>query len=576
MSFISELRRRKVVQVGLIYLASAWLALQVVDVLVTIFEGPTWIARLIALLLALGFLVALVLAWIFDITADGIRRTDPASRSGRMIISSAMLIMFAGAAGVYFYVVPKQAELDRNVVAVMACDNWTGDAELEYVTDGLAEDIMHAVQRLGIQVIGRNSTFSLKYKNLDIPAIAQTLGAAYVLTCSVRRIPQSLRISAQLSDASANKAVWTEDFDRAPERVFDVARIVAAEIPAQMHVSTGDQGQTRLANYETADPDAVDLYWRGKHFSHQLTATGNRRSIELYKEALEIDPNYAEAHAAIADSLMFIKQFEQVPDAVSAEEVAAHLEKALELDSESADVWATYGVFMHDTQRWEQSHDAFQRALDIDANNISANAWVMAYYQTVGPASKQIPYIENAIRLDPLNTFVSSSKIFAYMAMREYENALQASEATIELDPTFWLPYWVRAITYNAMGDYSRMLAEIDKAIELRMPDEPVDLWPYRARALAGLGRVDEAEAILAQTEERSHEQYVPALDFALIYAALGDEEQVLTHLEKAIDDGDWRAPGHLMHSFEFDSVRDTPRFKVLVERMGLSAEGYL
>jgi tetratricopeptide (TPR) repeat protein len=160
--------------------------------------------------------------------------------------------------------------------------------------------------------------------------------------------------------------------------------------------------------------------------------------------------------------------------------------------------------------------------------------------------------------------------------MREYEKALQASEDTIVLDPTFWLTYWVRAITYDAMGDYSSMLVEIDKAIELRAPDEPVDLWSYRARAYAGLGRVDEAKAILAKLEERSREHYVPAMDFALIYAALGDEEQVLTHLEKAIDDGDWKAPGLIMRSFEFDSVRDTPRFSVLVERLGLRVEGYL
>jgi len=575
-SLLNELKKRKVVQVGLIYLASAWLVIEVSSVVLSIFEAPGWITRLIVLILALGFPVALILAWIFDLSIDGIRRTDPTSTSGKLIISSAMLIMLVGTAGVFFYVVPKGVELNRNVVAVMACDNWTGDAKLEYVTDGLAEDIMHAVQRLGIQVIGRSSTFSLKYKNLDIPTIAQRLGAAYVLTCSVRRIPQSLRISAQLSDASANKALWTEDFDRAPENVFDVARVVAAEIPERMLTSTSNEDQARLANYETADPDAVDLYWRGRHFYNQFTAAGSRKAIELFRQALSIDPNYGQAHAGIADSLIMIKQFEQIPDAVSAEEVEAHLEKALDLDSENADVWASYAVFMLDTQRWEQSDEAFQRALDIDPNNISANIGIMAYYQTVGPTSRQLPYIENAIRLDPLDSFASAARIFAYTTMREYENALIASDGTIDLDPTFWVTYWIRAITYDAMGDHSKMLTDLDKAIELRAPDEAFDLLPYRARAYAGLGRMDEAKAILANLIKRSRENYVPALDFALIYAALGDEEQVLSHLEEAINTGDWKAPGLIMHSFEFDSVRNTPRFKALVARLGLEAEGFL
>jgi len=575
-SLLNELKKRRVVQVGLIYLASAWIVVEVSSVVLNIFEVPSWITRLIVLVLALGFPVALVLAWIFDLSSDGIRRTDPTSTSGKLIISSATAIMITGTAGVFFYVVEKGIELDPSVVAVMACDNWTGDAGLEYVTDGLAEDIMHAVQRLGIQVIGRSSTFSLKYKNLDIPTIAQRLGAAYVLTCSVRRIPQSLRISTQLSDASANKALWTEDFDREPDSVFDIARIIAAEIPERMQVSTSDQGQSRLANYETADPDAVDLYWRGQYFYNQFTAASARKAQELFKQALEIDPTYGEAHVGIADTLIMIKQFEQVPDAVSAKEVQAHLEKALELDSSSANVWATYAVHLLDTQRWEQSFDAFQRALDIDPNNISANGWVMAYYQVVGPASKQIPYIENAIRLDPLNSFLSSSRIFAYMTMREYKKALNASESTIDLDPTFWITYWVRAMIFDAMGDYNKMLVEIDKAVELRAPDESFDLVPYRARAYAGLGRIDEAMAILADLEERDREQYVRAFDYALIYAALGNEEQTLAHLENAVDDGDWLVPGALIHASEFDSVRDTPRVKALLDRLGLDAEGYL
>jgi tetratricopeptide (TPR) repeat protein len=231
---------------------------------------------------------------------------------------------------------------------------------------------------------------------------------------------------------------------------------------------------------------------------------------------------------------------------------------------------------MLDTQRWEQSYEALQRGLDIDPNNISVNTSTMAYYQTVGPASRQIPYAENAIRLDPLNSFASAGIIFAYLTMREYENALDASEATIDLDPTFWLTYWVRGIVYGAVGDYSKMLADIDKAIELRAPDESFDLLPYRARAYAGLGRIDEAKAVLTKLDERSREGYVPALGFALIYAALGDEEQVLTHLEEAVDAGDWMAPGFIVHAYEFDSVRDTPRVKALLNRLGLRIEGYL
>lgn len=162
-----------------------------------------------------------------------------------------------------------------------------------------------------------------------------------------------------------------------------------------------------------------------------------------------------------------------------------------------------------------------------------------------------------------------------YIHMREYEQALEASMATIDLEPTFWLTYWARAKAYDAMGDYSSMLAEINRAIDLRAPDESFDLWPDRARAYVGLGRMDDANAILAELQERSRNNHVPALDFARIHAAFGDDELVLISLEKGIESGHWKVP-FAMRLFTFDGVRDTPRFKRLMDQLQLETDGYL
>lgn len=468
---------------------------------------------------------------------------------------------------------PKPVGVDPDVLAVMACDNWTGDAELDYISDGLSEDIMHAARRQGIQVIGRSSTFSLKGRQLDIPTIGKNLGAAYVLTCSVRRNRQSLRISAQLAAADDNRALWTEDFDREADRVFEVAPVIAAAIPMYMPVSINDM-QVRFDRRRVADPDAVDLYWHGRHYFNQLTAAGNRKAQDFYEQALAIDPDFADAHAAIAESLTFTRQFEQIPDDSLNSQIEAHLDKAIQLDDGSAEVWATYGIFMMDTYRWEEAEQALQRALDIDPNNLSANNWARQYYAVVGPAARQIPFAENAIRLDPLNAFTSAQIIFMYVWMQEYEKALDASIATMELAPNFWLTHWARAKAYDGQGEYRKMLAEVDKAIELRAPDEALDLLPHRARALAGIGRLDEARAILADLQSRSRDQYVPAISFALIHQALGNEQELLDYLEAAIKSGDWQSP-FWMRTYLVDGVRDTRRYKALMERLGLRVEGY-
>jgi adenylate cyclase len=469
----------------------------------------------------------------------------------------------------------KSAGVDPGVLAVMACDNWTGDHDLEYVANGLAEDIMHAVRRLGIQVIGRASTFSLKDKNLDVPTIAQRLGAGYVLTCSVRRIPQSLRVSVQLSDGYSSKALWTEDFDRESDRVFEIARVVAIMIPTSMGIAAGEEGQTRLALYETADPDAVSVYWQGRYFYNQITAAGARRAQELYQQALETDPNYADAHAGIADALIIRMQFEHIPQLKIYQEIGLHLEKALELDSNSAAAWTAYGELMTITRRWDEAEQALTRAIDIDRYDPQANLMTAQYYQVVGPARKALPYIDIAMRWDPLNAFASTHRINMLTYMRKYDEALRASRDTMKRFPNFWLTHWARALAYDGMGDYASMLTEVEKAIELLPAEEVNEVLPDKARALALLGRVDDALAILADLESGNADNPVPAVKFAYIHEALGNYDLCLDYLEQGIEDRSWAMPT-AVREHTLDGVRDTPRFRKIMDGLGLSEDGYL
>lgn len=469
----------------------------------------------------------------------------------------------------------KPAKFDPDVLAVMACDNWTGDPDLEYVANGIAEDIMHAVRRLGVQVIGRASTFSLKDRDLDIPTISQRLGAGYVLTCSVRRIPQSLRVSAQLTDGSANTALWTEDFDRDPKGVFDVARLIADAIPRQMQLAVDSDDNGHRDATGSADPDALDLYYQGRYFYNQITAAGARSAQELYQQALEIDPNYADAYAGIADAWIVRMQFEHIPQLTINEEIGRHLEKALELDSNSAAAWTAYGELMTITRQWDKADQALMQAIDIDPYDPQANLMTAQYYQVVGPARNALPYIEEAMRLDPLNAFASTNRINLLTYMREYDKALRASLDTMKRFPNFWLTHWSRALAYDGMGDYASMLTEVEKAIELLPAEEVNEVLPDKARALALLGRVDEALEILTDLESGDAANPVPAVKFAYIHEALGNYDQCLNYLEQGIEDGGWEMPW-AMREQTLDGVRGTPRFKKMMERLGLSEDRYL
>jgi len=574
---VAELNRRKVVQVGLIYLAAAWLMVEVASVILPIFDVSAWVSRLIVLVLVLGFPVALALAWIFDITSEGIRRTDPTSIPGKLTIVSAALFMLVGTAGVYLYVVPDETELGHNVVAVMACDNWTGDSGLEYLSDGLAEDIMNRVSRLRpIQVIARGSTFSLKHQNLDIPTIAQKLGAAYVLTCSLRKFGEALRISAQLTDAKENKTLWSNNFDRSPDRTIDVLNEISVAVAEGMSEEVLGEDRARLAREGTANPQALDLYMRGRFHFNQMTATSHRKAQDYYQQALQQDSGYARAYAAIADSLSFSAQFESIPKQVIRPEMMAALEKAIELDDGLADAWAVLGLIrMEFYDDWAGSIEPLQRAYEINPNNLEANNYLRQYYAVVGPAEKQIQYAETAIRIDPLGTFTSAQVMFMYETLRQYDKALEASEATLALEPNFALTFQGRTLIFDALGRYQEALQAIDKGIELRGSDDVLDLQGFRARVLAKLGRIDEAEALLRELQNRAKDDYVPPVFFAMIYEGLGRYDVTLDWLEKAYEEEDWILHW-VVRGAMFDSVRDTRRFKAIMQDLGLEEEGYL
>jgi tetratricopeptide (TPR) repeat protein len=252
-----------------------------------------------------------------------------------------------------------------------------------------------------------------------------------------------------------------------------------------------------------------------------------------------------------------------------------HLDKALELDNNSAAIWTVYGELMTIKWQWAEAEKALMKALDIDPYDSEANQMTAQYYQAVGPAQNALLYIDKALRLDPQNAFASANKIFVLAYMRKYDEALRASRDTMERFPNFWLTHWARALAYDGIGDYDSMLAEVEKTIELLPAEELNEVLPDKARALALLGRVDEAREILAVLESADAANPVPAAKFAVIHEALGNDDQCLDYLEQGIEDGSWAMPP-AVREHTLDGVRGTARFQSMMERLGLSDDGYL
>lgn len=245
----------------------------------------------------------------------------------------------------------------ENSIAVLPFVNMSGDSDNEYFSDGLTEDIQTRLARIpGLKVIGRTSSFSFKGKDEDLRVIGQTLGVTMVLKGSVRKSGGRVRVTAKLINTSDGSHIWGDSFDRNLTDTFAVQDDVTAAIidALQIHISKPAEEQSLFARSDAQHADAEDLYYQARYFFFQFTLASNRKAQELYRKALEIDPNLAKAHAGIAVSLSLTRQLEPVPDALIAEQVEAHIARALVLDEESAEVWATYALFLLDNQRWEE------------------------------------------------------------------------------------------------------------------------------------------------------------------------------------------------------------------------------
>lgn len=574
MSFYDELKRRKVVSVGLLYLAGAWLIVEVSAVLFPIFDIPVWISRLIVLVLALAFPLVVALTWVFDITPDGVRRTDPRSPTGRIYLVTAIATVLIGAAGAYVYVAP--GDLDRNVIAVMPCDDWINDDEYNHLPEGIADDIINRLATLRpIRVIARSTTWALRYQNLDAREIGSRVGARYVLTCSLRKLDDTLLINADLIDADSNYTIETMSFQRSPTRMIDVLNEISVAVAHGMSREVLGEDLARLSEHGTRNADALDLYMRGRFHFNQMKAEPHQKAINYFRQAIDLDRQFAAAHVGIAESHVFLRQFLGEPPDARRDEIMTELDKALQIDDRLAAAWAVLGhARMEFDDDWEGALSALERAHDLNPWNLEVNNYLRQYYAIVGPAHQMLPYAEKALEIDPLGLFAKAQLIFTYETMRRYDEAILASDEGIDLDPNFWLFYWPRSWAYAWSGNYDDALQTIDKTIELYGSDDNLDLIATRGMILGVMGRDAEAAAVLARLSTIEEQGHISPMYFVMVLAPMDRRDESLAMIERAREQKDWLLKW-VIRTPVVDDLRDEPRYKAVMADIGLSDEGY-
>ncbi len=361
-TFWSELRRRKVVRVAVVYIIVAWLLIQIAEVIFEPLQLPEWSLTLVIVLAALGFPLALVLAWALELTPEGLQREQPTKEAQALVPAGTN--EKGPAAKIPAAAPGAAARTDtRRAIAVLPLANMSGDPENEFFSDGITEEILNLLARIpDLRVISRTSSFSFKNTTLDIPAIAQRLGVDIVLEGSVRRTGQRVRIVAQLIDAAADAHLWSAGYDRELEDIFAVQSEIARSIVDAMNL---DPETCVDCGGQTTNVDAYDYYLRGRQYFHQTTETNLKFARQMFSKAIEIDPDYARAYAGLADTESFIALWQdRSPDHLQAADDASR--RALELAPDLAEAHASRGFALSSNGEYEQAAQQFEQALTLD------------------------------------------------------------------------------------------------------------------------------------------------------------------------------------------------------------------
>jgi TolB-like protein len=572
-NFFAELKRRNVYKVAVAYAMVGWLLIQVATQVFPFFEIPNWGVRLMVLFIVIGFPVALIIAWAFELTPEGLKRTEVADELPKKSARSRAWIYVVVIAGVisvslFFlgrYTSSKQsAELPAKSIAVLPFDNLSGNPENAYFTDGIQEEILMRLAKIAdLKVVSRTSTVRYKRSPQNLREIATQLGVANVLEGSVQRTADRVHVNVQLIKAASDTHLWAEAYDRKLTDIFavesDIAKTIADTLQAKL---TGSE-QSAIAAQPTQNTEAHQLYLKGRYFWNRRTGENLKKALAYFEQAAEKDPHYALAYAGMADSCLLIPVYGAGTPQAYLPRARDAAQKAVELEDILAEAHTSLAYVSFFNFERVQSVKEFERAISLNPNYATAHQWYgRGPLAAVGEFDKAIAEEKRALELDPVSPIINADLGTVYTLARRYDEAIAQLRNTVETYPDF---YWGHrflgwALELNAAS--GEAIAEYHKAFELN--DDPVVL-AMLAHAEAGIGKQSEARHILAQLTQEAKARYVSAYAFAVIYLALGEKDQALDWLEKAARDHAGTFINLVKVDPYLDPLRGDPRFEALV-----------
>ena len=577
--FFSELKRRNVFRAGAFYAACAWLLVQVATQVFPFFHISEWVVRWIIVVAVIGFPVWLALAWFYEWTAQGLQRESdsptplsPGSRASRRNVDRWIVVMLAAAVVllladkfVFRDQPAKAASAPEKSIAVLPFDNLSRDPDNAYFVEGIQDEILTRLAKIAdLKVIARSSTQRFQNKG-DLPQIAQQLGVAHLLEGSVQKVSDQVRVNVQLIKAANEAHLWAEVYDRKLTDIFAVESEIAKTIADTLQAKLTGSEKDAMSKKPTANPEAYELYLKGRFFWNKRTSIDLPKSAEFYNQAIAKDPNYALAYAGLADCYVLYPDYGVGAPAESYAKAKEMAMKAISLEPTLASPHAALGVIYTNFDRdYSKAIAEFDRAIELDPNYATAYQWKNTALVILGEFDRAIAGSKKAISLDPLSLIVNADLAFIYIYAHRFDEAVAQSRKTLDIDPNFHVVRGYLGFALQFMGQLADALPEYRAAAAAT--DEPFS-WALLGQACARAGLREEAQQILARLESESRSRFVTGWSVAVIRLALGDKDGALAALETALEQ---HASEVLPLKYDplFGDLHGNPRFEALVEKI--------